>query len=95
MWKLVSIKESPKADKKYVATFSDGEKVKHTHFGAAGMEDYTIHKDDERRERYRNRHRKDLMTNDPTRAGFLSWYILWNKKSLRESIADYKKRFNM
>jgi len=35
-----------------------GKVVKTTHFGAAGMSDYTKHKDPERKQRYLNRHRK-------------------------------------
>lgn len=67
---------------------------KTTYFGAAGMSDYTIHKDKERRQRYRDRHKKDLETGDPTRAGFLSYYILWgDSTSLRDNIASYKNRF--
>ena len=58
------------------------------------MSDYTIHKDTERRNRYIKRHTKDLRTNDPTRAGFLSMYVLWNKKSYKSSLADYKRRLN-
>ena len=94
MWKLISVVESPISGKKWRANFEDGDKKKHTDFGAAGMEDYTIHKDEKRRELYRKRHAKDLKTNDPTRAGFLSWYILWNKPTMRESIADYRRLFN-
>jgi len=47
---------------KYIAIFSNG---KHVKFGAYGMSDYTLHKDKDRRERYRARHRKDLDTRDP------------------------------
>jgi hypothetical protein len=92
-WKLVSIRTSPNSAKKYRATFKDGEKEKHTEFGAAGMDDYTITHDKEQRERYRKRHAKDLDTGDPTRAGFLSYYLLWNKKTLAAAVADYKRRF--
>ena len=94
MWRLISIEASPIAGKKWRANFKDGDKEKHTDFGAAGMDDYTITKDEEQRERYRKRHAKDLLTNDPTRAGYLAYYILWNKPTLRESIADYRRRFN-
>jgi hypothetical protein len=59
------------------------------------MDDYTLTGDVEARERYRSRHRKDLETNDPTRAGYLAWYILWNKPTIRESIKDYRARFNL
>ena len=90
---LVRVVTSPLSSKKWRAGFDDGS---HTDFGAAGMEDYTTHHDKERRERYRSRHRKDLDTNDPTRAGYLSWYLLWgDSTSLRTNIADYKHRFNM
>ena len=66
------------------------------HFGSAGMQDYTITKDKEQRKRYRIRHKKDLNTNDPTRAGYLSMYILWgNSTSRKENIQTYKKRFNL
>ena len=34
-------------------------KKKTTHFGSAGMSDYTINKDKERRRLYRARHKKD------------------------------------
>lgn len=90
--KLVSIKKSTRSEKKYMATFNDGTV---THFGAAGMSDYTKHKDYERKQRYINRHRKRENWNDPKTAGALSRWILWNKESLRSSITDYKKRFNL
>ena len=94
--KLLNIKKSPKSDKKLRATFevtSSGKtRIRNTDFGAAGMSDYTKHKDRERRGRYIDRHTKDLRTNDPTRAGYLSMYVLWNKPSLKTSIDDYKKR---
>ena len=97
MVKLISISKSDRPDKKMKAVFetSDG-RTKTTHFGAKGMDDYTITKDKEQRDRYRARHRKDLATKDPTRAGFLSYYILWgNSTSVKENIENYKKRFNM
>jgi hypothetical protein len=90
--KLVSIKKSTRPDKKYMATFNDGTT---THFGAAGMSDFTKHKDPERKQRYINRHRKRENWKDPKTAGALSLYVLWNKPTLRASIADYKKRFNL
>jgi len=96
MIKLV-IKKSDKPEKKLKATFTypDG-KTKTTHFGARGMTDYLQSKDKERRKRYRARHKKDLRTNDFTRAGYLSYYILWgDKTNLKDAVKDYKKRFNL
>ena len=97
MAKLLSVVKSDQAGKKWKATFETPEgRTKTTHFGAAGMEDYTQHHDKERRERYRARHRKDLQTNDPTRAGFLSWYLLWgDSTSFAQNLADYKRRFHL
>jgi len=74
----------------------DNGRTKTTHFGSAGMDDYTLTKDKEQRKRYRTRHQKDLQTKDYTRAGYLSYYILWgNSTSRKENISAYKKRFNL
>jgi hypothetical protein len=43
---------------------------------------------------YNNRHWKDKL-NDPFSAGSLSWYLLWNKLTLKESIKDYEKIFGI
>lgn len=92
----VVIKKSTNAKKKYMAIFYDGnKKIKTTHFGSAGMSDYTKNKDDQRKKRYLDRHRKNENWNDYKSAGSLSRYILWNKPTLRASVSDYKKRFNL
>ena len=96
-YKLVSITKSSKPNKKLMAKFKDKKTGREstTHFGAAGMDDYTIKKDKAQRERYRNRHRGDNLTN-PRSAGALSWYILWgNSTSRRDNIASFKRRFNL
>jgi hypothetical protein len=93
----VVIKKSDKAGKKLMATFTkDNGRTKTTYFGQSGADDYTITKDKEQRARYRSRHKKDLQTKDPTRAGHLSWFILWGDSTSRqENIRSYKKRFNL
>ena len=92
----VVIKRSTKDTKKYMAIFYEGKKkVKTTHFGAAGMSDYTKHRDDARKQRYLNRHRTNENWSNYMSAGALSRWILWNKKTLRDSKADYKRRFNL
>ncbi len=93
----VTITDSTNPKKKLMAVFfdDDGKKIKTTHFGQDGADDYTITNDKEQRTRYRNRHKKDLDTNDYKKAGYLSWFLLWNKPTLTESIKDYKKRFNL
>jgi len=91
------VKRSTKPDKKYMAIFTrDNGRTKTTHFGQRGATDYLLSKDKERRSRYRQRHKKDLKTKDPTRAGFLSYYLLWgDSTSLRSNIQSYKRRFNL
>ena len=95
--KLIDIKKSDREKKKYMAIFEDNKgKRKTTHFGLKGANDFLLTGDKEARERYRERHKKDLDTKDPTRAGYLARFILWgDSTSLTKNIADYKKRFNL
>jgi hypothetical protein len=96
--KLISITKSDKAGKKLKAVFEDptSGRRRTTHFGAAGMADYTKTHDKEQRTRYRTRHKKDLETKDPTRAGFLSYYVLWGDSTdLQTNIASFKRRFHL
>lgn len=87
---LIRLEKATDGKHKYTAVFDNGKKVK---FGAVGYEDYTMHHDIKRREAYRKRHAKDLDTNDPYRAGYLSYYILWNLPTISASVADYNRRF--
>lgn len=92
----VKITKSDNKDKKLKATFyEDDKKIKTVHFGAKGMSDYTIHKDEDRKKRYLDRHRKNENWKDPMTAGSLSKNILWNKETLSSSIKDFKKKFNL
>jgi hypothetical protein len=95
--KLISITPSTKAGKKYTATF-EGEngRTKTTHFGAAGMDDYTKTHDKEQRARYLARHKANENWNKPESAGSLSKNILWGSStSIRENIASFKNKFNL
>ena len=49
-------------------------------FGARGYEDYTQHKDKDRRQRYRQRHQSDNL-DDPYSAGFWAWHVLWGNST--------------
>jgi hypothetical protein len=96
--KLVEVVRSSRQGKKWKAVFLNPVtgRTKTTHFGAAGMEDYTQHHDRERRQRYRDRHQKDLETEDPTRAGFLSYYILWgDSTSFDRNLSAFKRKFSL
>ena len=98
--KLISIKKSPKKDKKYVATFSRNGRIKKTHFGAKGYQNYggvgkERHLSEERKRRYIQRHKGKENWSDPTTAGSLSRWVLWDKKSFREGVKAFKKRFHL
>ena len=96
--KLLDVVKSDRPGKKLKATFKDDAtgRTRTTHFGAAGMDDYTRTGDKDQRTRYRTRHRKDLTTGDPTRAGFLSYYLLWgDSQSLATNVSAYRKRFHL
>lgn len=94
--KAISIEIEDAVDndkKKYKAVFKfeDG-KRRTTYFGGKGYEDFTMHRDNKRKKLYIQRHAKDLSTQDPYKAGYLSMFVLWNFVSLKKSIEDYKKR---
>lgn len=56
-------------------------------FGSSEHDNYTIHKDPERKRLYQIRHKNDHI-NDPYSAGFWSWWVLWNKPSLSDSFKE-------
>ena len=79
----------------YVPRRGDTSRLKKVSYGAAGMSDYTKHKDIERRERYRQRHSNDCI-NDPYKAGFWSWWHLWgntsdSKKAFQQAVRKAKR----
>jgi hypothetical protein len=91
----VDIKKDTTTKKKYVATFYEGTKrIKTTRFGADGYVDYTRGATDKQRDAYRKRHAGDNLT-DKYSAGALSYYVLWSAKTLKQGVANYKRRFNL
>lgn len=93
--KLVSIERSTVGNKKMTAIFLlDNGSHKTVHFGQKGYEDYTTTGGDEvKKNAYIKRHQVNENWNDPTTAGALARWVLWNKPTISESIADYKRRF--
>jgi hypothetical protein len=65
------------------------------HFGAVGYTDFTKSRDEQKKEAYLARHKARENWNDPTTAGALSRWILWNKPTLAASIKDFKQRFKL
>ena len=92
------IEKGTAKNKKWKAIFYDdeGKKIRTSQFGDSRYQDYTQHKDKERRSKYRERHKKDLASGDYTKPGYLSFYILWgDSTSLKTNISNYKKRFKL
>jgi len=90
------MKSNVKTKKLTAVFYKDDKKIKTSHFGSAGMDDYPITKDKEQRKRYLIRHKKDLKTGDFKRAGFLSYYILWgDSTSIKANMRSYAKRFKL
>ena len=95
--RLKTIKKSHRPDKKWDAVFlrPDGTQ-KIQPFGQRGYSDFTKHKDATRKQRYIARHKRMHEDwKDPTRAGTLSRFILWNKPTLRASVRSYRRMFRV
>jgi hypothetical protein len=93
--KLISIKSSHKKEKKLDAVFEKDGRKKIVPFGASGYTDFTKSRDEGKKSAYIQRHQSREDWNNPVSAGALSRWVLWNKPTLKESIKDYKKRFNL
>lgn len=93
--KLKNVGTSDRKGKKLVATFIVEGRPKRIHFGSAGSTTFSSGATEDKKNAYLKRHKVRENWNDPLSAGALSRWILWNKPSLKASIADFKKRFNL
>jgi hypothetical protein len=88
----VTIRRSPKAKKKWRATFSNGKVV---NFGASGYQNYTQHGNEEKRLRYIGRHAKREHWNNIMTAGFWSRWLLWEKPTIHEAARAIANKFKV
>ena len=98
--KLLAIERSSMKGKKFMAVFrTDAGRSRTIHFGASGMDDYTLTHDKAQRDRYRARHTKDLHTHaarSGVSPGALSYYILWgDSTSMHQNVLSYKRKFGL
>lgn len=94
----VRLTRSQREGKKYTAVVERPDGTRRTvHFGAAGMSDYTRHKDPARKSNYIARHKKreDWTASGVQTAGFWSRWLLWNKPTISASKANISKRFGV
>ena len=89
---IIYISESGRANKKWKAE-AEGQST--VHFGQRDAGDFTIHRDEAARQAYIARHgskenwgRTGVMT-----PGWLSRYLLWEKRSLDEAIAAASRMY--
>jgi hypothetical protein len=71
---------------------------KSVNFGAEGYEDYTMHKDKERMERYVARHSRgneNHLKSGINTAGFWSRWLLWSEPSIPKAIRLIEKKFGI
>lgn len=89
----IYLSKSDREGKKYMVEV-DGKTV---HFGAEGYEDYTKHKDPERKKRYITRHKaKENWTKSGIKtAGFWSRWLLWGEPTISASIKAIENKFNV
>jgi hypothetical protein len=91
-----TLRRSRNPEKKWDAVFEKEGKEKVVAFGARGYSDFTKHKDVTRKARYIKRHSgMGEHWNKPDTPGALSRWILWNKPSLKGSLRDFRKRFDI
>ena len=96
--KEIYLSQSSRSDKKYMVKI-DGVTI---HFGAKGYQNFggvgkEKHLDEERKERYINRHkqRENWTKSGIKTAGFWSRWFLWNKPTIQKNIKDIEHRFNV
>ena len=86
----IIIKRSKTEGKKFHAIIDDSKTVS---FGQKGASDFTLHKNEDRKNRYINRHKKNAQWNNPNTAGFYSRWIAWEKPTLKEAVSNVNKKF--
>ena len=87
----VILQKSTKPNKKYDVII-EGKTIS---FGSSPYQDFTQHKDEERKQRYIDRHKKNENWNDLATAGTWSRWLLWEKKTIPEAIRNMERKFNI
>jgi len=85
----IYIKNSWRKDKRYVALIDKFA----VHFGQQNAENYTIHKNPIRKQRYILRHSATGLEDwsNPLKPAYWSRWLLWHKPSLKDSAKDIEK----
>lgn len=93
------LQRSGRSQRKYQVTLSQGAtwgpSLKIIHFGHPDYEDFTQHKDEQRKKNYIARHKPREHWHDPYSAGFWARWLLWEKPSMAEAKANITKTFGI
>lgn len=90
--KTYTLEKSKSKNKKF--KISNGKTI---NFGDSRYDDFTLHKNPNRKKLYLARHKKRENWNKSgiNTAGFWSKHLLWNKKTLNKSIKNIEDRFRI
>ena len=89
---IVQLFKSDKKDKRFKIILGDGSVV---HFGDQRYQNYTMHRDSDRKRLYIIRHQKNEDWDDIKTPAFWSRWLLWNLPTLSQSIRDVEQRFGI
>ena len=90
----IILRKSKRENKKYVVEMQE---LGHTHhFGDSRYNDFTVHGDEKRKSNYLARNWKQDWTKSNIHSpAFFARWLLWNKYSIKASIKDVEKKFNV
>ena len=92
---IIYLKKSTNQQKKYMVLINN----KKIHFGQRGYQDFILSNGNElKKKNYIARHSKmgeNWEKSGIESAGFWSRWLLWNKPTLKDSIRDIEKKFNI
>ena len=87
----ITITKSKNKDKKFDAIINGKKRIS---FGQAGASDFTKHKDEDRKQRYIDRHsNEDHTKKNIASPAYMSRWITWNKPTIEASISDLNKKY--
>ena len=88
----VEISKSNKEGKKLKAVIDNKKTI---HFGSTPYSDFTQHKDEDRKKKYLDRHKKreDWTKTGIDTAGFYAKHLLWSEQTLEKSVDKLNKKY--
>lgn len=90
---MIVLTNSDRKGKRYMVIV-DGKKI---HFSSSEHENYTMHKDNERKQRYIKRHIKEKkrwhhLKVNLMHPSYWSRWVSWNRPTIRDSVRDIEKK---